>query len=106
VLQGKGRTSQVMKAMDVKDALASASAGKKTLDWLIARVAEKSFFGRWRLKNRTPEMLAALGALASFWNQVPEVQDIIALATKLNDPGIRKAMGAQRITGRFKAFTD
>jgi len=107
VLQaGRGRTSQMMKAMDVPDAAASAAAAKKTLTWLLARVAEKSFFGRWKLKNRTPEMLAALGALASYWNHVPEVQAVIAIAQKLNDPEIKKAMGAQRVSGRFKAFTD
>lgn len=106
VLSGKGRTSQMLRAMDVKDAAASASAGKKTLDWLIARVAEKSFFGRWRLRNKSPEMLAAVGALASYWNQAPEAQEIIALAVKANDPEIKKAMGAQRVTGKFRALPE
>ena len=105
VLSGRGRTSQMMKAMDLNPASA-ASAGKKTLDWLIARVAEKSFFGRWKLKNKSPEMLAALSALASYWNQVPEVQEIVAIATKTGDAEMRKAMGAQRVTGRFKAMAE
>src|SRR6185503_19498213 len=106
VLSGRGRTSQMMKAFDMKEPAASANAGKKTLDWLIARVAEKRFFGRWKLKPKSPEMLAALGAIASYWTQAPAAQEIIALAVKLNDPELKKAMGAQRVTGRFKAMAD
>lgn len=106
VLSGRGRTSQMMRALEIKDAGTVAAAGKKTLNWLIARVAERGFFGRWKLKPKSPEMLAAIGALSSYWNQAPEAQAIIALALKLNDPEIKKAMGAQRVTGQFKAMVE
>jgi hypothetical protein len=86
---------------------AAANASKKTYDWLVARVAEKSrLFRRWKLRDKSPEMLASLGALAAYWAHDPDVQDIINLAVKANDLEIRKALGAQRVTGKFKAITD
>lgn len=104
---GRGRTSQMMRAMQTEATPAAAAAtNKKTLDWLVARVAQKGFFGRWKLKDKSPEMLAALSALSAYWTQVPEVQEIIAVATKQNDPELRKAMGAQRVTAKMKAITD
>ena len=107
VLSGTGRTSQMMRAMHVESLPAAASAtGKKTLDWLVSRVAQKGFFGRWKLKDKSPEMLASLGALSAYWQQLPEVQEIIALATRQNDPELRKAMGAPRATQKFKAMQD
>jgi len=51
-------------------------------------------------------MLAALGALASYWNHDPIVQEILNLAIKSNDAEMKKAMGAQRVTGKFKAITE
>lgn len=106
-LTGRGRTSQMMRAMHVESTPApSATAAKKTLDWLVNRVAEKSFFGRWKLKAKSPEMLAALGALAAYWNEVPDVGEIVGLAMRSGDPELRKAMAAQRVTGKFKAITD
>jgi hypothetical protein len=51
-------------------------------------------------------MLAALSALAAYWSHDPSVQEIVNMAIKSNDPDMRKAMGAQRVTGKFKAITD
>jgi hypothetical protein len=105
VLTGRGRTSVMMKAVDVQ--AAAAAGGKKSMDWLINKVAQRSrFLRRWHLQPKSAEMLAALSALASYWNHNPDVQDILNLAIKSNDPELKKAMGAQRVTGKFKAFTD
>ena len=108
VLQGKGRTSQMMRAVTADENPAETAAkNKKTLEWLMGRVARRSRFRRkWELNPKSPEMLAALGALAAYWQQDPDVQEIIGLAIKSNDPELKKAMGAQRVTGRFKAVTD
>ena len=108
MLQGKGRTSQMMRAVSADENPAETAAKhKKTLDWLISRVARKSRFRRkWELLPRSPEMLAALGALAAYWQQDPDVQEIISVAIKTGDAEIKKALGAQRVTGRFKAVTD
>jgi hypothetical protein len=51
-------------------------------------------------------MLAALSALASYWGQDPDVQEVVQLILKGNDPELKKALGAQRVTGRFKAIAD
>ena len=108
MLQGKGRTSQMMRAMTTDENPAETAAKhKKTLDWLIARVAKKSRFRRkWELMPKTPEMMAALGALAAYWNHDADVQEILNAAIKSGDVDLRKAMGAQRVTGRFKAITE
>ena len=104
-LSGKGRTSVMMKSSDVQ--AATAAGGKKAMDWLLTKVAQRSrFLRRWQLQPKSPEMLAALGALAAYWNHVPEVQEILNLAIKANDPELKKAMGAQRVTGKFKAVTN
>jgi hypothetical protein len=107
VLTGRGRTSQMMRAFDLQDASSQAAAGKKTLGWLTAKVAQKSrFLRRWQLQPKSPEMLASLGALAAYWGQDPDVQEILNLAVKSGDADLKKAMGTQRATGKFKAFID
>lgn len=108
VLTGKGRTSQMMRAVtaDATPA-ATAAVSKKTMEWLIGKVGQKSrFLRKWELQPKSPEMLAALAALAAYWAQDPVVQEILNLAIKSNDPELRKALGAQRVTGKFKAITE
>jgi len=105
MLTGKGRTSVMIKSTDVQ--AAQAASGKKTMDWLVNKVAQRSrFLRKWQLQDKSPEMLAALAALAAYWNHVPDVQEILNIAIKSGDPDLKKAMGAQRVTGRFKAITD
>jgi hypothetical protein len=104
-LSGKGRTSVMMKSSDVQ--AASADSGRKTMEWLVNKVAQRSrFLRKMQLQPKSPEMLAALGALAAYWNQHPDVQEIVQLALKTKDPELKNAMGAQRVTGKFKAITD
>jgi len=108
MLQGKGRTSQMLRAVAVDtNPAATAAAGKKTFDWLVSKVAARSRFRRkLQLAEKSPEMLASLGALAAYWGGDPDVQEIIQLVLKSNDPELKKALGAQRVTGKFKAITD
>ena len=108
VLKGQGRTSQMLRAVHADENPAETAAKhKKTLDWLITRVAKRSrFLRKWELQPKSPEMLAALGALAAYWAQDPEVQEILNVAIKSGDAELKKAMGSQRVTGRFKAITD
>ncbi|MEX2179457.1 MAG: hypothetical protein WD801_12155 [Gemmatimonadaceae bacterium] len=108
MLTGSGRTSQMMRAVTADaNPAATSAANKKTLDWLMGRVATRSrFLRKWQLQPKSAEMLAALGALAAYWAQDPDVQEILNLAIKAADPELKKAMGAQRVTGKFKAITD
>lgn len=108
VLTGKGRTSTVMRAVtaDATPA-ATAAASKKTMEWLIGKVAKQSrFLKKWELQPKSPEMLAALGALAAYWTMDPTVQEILNICIKSGDAELKKALGSQRVTGRFKAITD
>ena len=110
MLQGKGRTSQMMRAV-TEDAnpAATAAASKKTMEWLISKTARQSrFLRKWELLPKSPEMLASLGALVAYWHNDPTVQEIVTLAIRATttDADIRKALGSQRVTGKFKAITD
>ena len=108
VVTGRGRTSTVMRAVtaDATPA-ATAAASKKTMEWLISKAARQSrFLKKWELLPKSQEMLAALGALAAYWTMDPTVQEILNLCIKSNDAELKKALGAQRVTGKFKAITD
>jgi hypothetical protein len=106
MLSGQGRTSTVMRAVTADTTpAATAAASKKTMEWLIGRVAKQSrFLKKWELQPKSPEMLAALGALAAYWTMDPTVQEILNLCVKSGDAELKKALGAQRVTGRFKAI--
>lgn len=108
VMTGRGRTSTIMRAVtaDATPA-ATAAASKKTMEWLISKVAKQSrFMKKWELLPKSPEMLAALGALAAYWTMDPTVQEILNLGIKSGDAELKKALGSQRVTGKFKAITD
>ena len=51
-------------------------------------------------------MLAALGALAAYWTMDPIVQEILNICIKSGDAELKKALGSQRVTGKFKAITE
>ena len=110
MLQGRGRTSQIMRAVTADaNPAATAAASKKTMEWLISKTARQSrFLKKWELLPKSPEMLAALSALVAYWHHDPTVQEIVNLAIRATttDADIRKALGAQRVTGKFKAITD
>ena len=104
VLQGQGRTSQMLRIVEPDS---GAKSNKKALKWLVARVAHRTrFLRQLKLQPKTPEMLAALGALAAYWMNEPTVQEIIALAIKTGDPDYKKAMSAQRSTGKFRTTSE
>jgi hypothetical protein len=100
VLTGQGRTSQMLRAADAEQS--APANGRKTLDWLVTRVAQRSrFLRQWKLQPKSAEMLAALGALSAYWMNEPTVQQIVALALKSGDPDYKKAVASQRATGKF-----
>lgn len=106
VVEGRGRTSAVIRAGDVE---AAVSGAQKTLAWLINRVAQRSrFLRQWKLHPKSPQMLAALGALYAYWMNDADVQEIVAVASRSGDPEIRKAMAAPppRATGQFKMLAE
>ena len=104
MLSGRGRASQMMRAID-PDRTVAAGRAKKTYDKLVGTVASKSIFGRWKLRPKSPYMLAALGALSTYWSHDPVVRKIVALAVKSGDLELRRAMSAPRASGQFKTTT-
>jgi hypothetical protein len=54
-------------------------------------VARTKWLRRRKLANKTPEMMAALGALAAYWKTDERAKDVIAMAEKSRDPDVRQA---------------
>ena len=63
------------------------------VDWVLrfVMVGRKRFFGGERLAPKTPELLAALTALGSYWPRDPRVLSTLARAAKSPDAEIRNA---------------
>jgi hypothetical protein len=65
-----------------------------TLKWLLGFVVNEA---RWprrpRLRPATPEMLAALSAIAALWRDDPDAAAALTLAEKSKDPEVRAKLG-------------
>ena len=63
------------------------------MDWVLrfVMVGRKRFFGGERLAPKSPELLAALTALGSYWPRDPRVLSTLARAAKSPDAEIRNA---------------
>jgi hypothetical protein len=63
------------------------------VDWVLrfVMVGRKRFFGGERLAPKSPELLAALTALGSYWPRDPRVVETLARAAKSPDAEIRHA---------------
>lgn len=66
-----------------------------TRDCLIRRaLARRRWLPGRRLAPKSPEMVAAIGGLATHWPSDPAVQDVLRLAARSADPEIRAAAGS------------
>lgn len=66
-------------------------------DWLVRRtLARKQWLRRQRLAPRTPELLAALAALAGRWREDDTVAPVLALAAASTDPDVQAAIRPAR----------
>ena len=63
------------------------------VEWVLrfVMIGRKRFFGGERLAPKSPELLAALTALGSYWAKDPRVASTLARAAKSTDPEIRNA---------------
>jgi RNase H-fold protein (predicted Holliday junction resolvase) len=72
-----------------------AVAGRRdeaTLPWLLGRVQRRTkWLKRLRLREKSPEMLAALGSLAALWTAHTDAETALAIARKSKDPDVRHA---------------
>jgi len=83
-----------------------AVAGRRddvVLPWLLAHVQRRTkWLKRLKLREKSPEMLAALGSLAAFWREHPETRDAIAMALKSKDADIRQVVAGPRVPGGIR----
>lgn len=75
--------------------------------WLLQRVQRRTkWMRRLKLRDKGPEMLAALSVLAAFWRDTPETKDAMTLAMKSKDVDIRQAVSSPRVTGAMRAIAE
>ena len=78
-----------------------------TREWLLRRVVGRTkWLHRLKLLSPSVEMLAALGALAAFWNDDPGVQDALNLARRSRDAEVRQTVAHPRVTGPMRAVSE
>lgn len=72
----------------------------ETLSWLLSHVITEA---RWprrpKLRTATPEMLAALGMIASGWSDDPAASTALSLAAQSREPDVRAKLGRGHATG-------
>lgn len=67
-----------------------------TLDWILRRtVVSSGLLRRTRLAPATPELLASLGALATYWPDDPRAAAAISLARESTSASLRAAVNAR-----------
>jgi hypothetical protein len=77
-----------------------------TRRWLLERVVGRTkWLRRRKLNAPTPEVLAALSALAVFWKDDQEAKDAVAMAERSRDAEVRKAVSQPRVTGVMRTVT-
>lgn len=90
----RGDWDSQLRTMGIR--IVARQRGATTLQWLLDLVVTGA---RWPLKQRlrpaTPEMLAALSAIVSFWRTDPTAAFALGLAERSKDPEVRtKLTGA------------
>ena len=80
-----------LRALAIRAVGASRSSNSKL--WLIEQCSTVTqLLKRRKLRPATPEVMAALGALASYWPDDKQVKPLLELARRSKDPDIRQAM--------------
>jgi hypothetical protein len=70
-----------------------------TLAWLLDFVVTKAHWPRKKkLRPSTPEMLAALSMVATYWLTDPAAETVVRLAEQSRDPGVRAKVARSRGT--------
>ncbi len=62
---------------------------------LAIAVAPKKFLRRTRLASRSPEMLAAVAALVTYWPDEPRARAVVAMARQSRDPEVNALADAK-----------
>ncbi|HJP84801.1 MAG TPA: hypothetical protein VJ852_02330 [Gemmatimonadaceae bacterium] len=74
--------------------------GPHDLEWLLNHVmTETNWARRPKLRPSSPEMLAALGMIATHWRNHPAAETALKLAEQSRDPEVRAKLTRTRATG-------
>ena len=72
--------------------LVAASGVEAGLPWLIKRSLRKHWLFRTpRLREKSLELLAAVGGIAAYWHEAPEAAVVLGLVARSTDEDIRRA---------------
>ena len=98
-----GELDASLRALGIRTVGAGAS-DQGTRDWLLRHATTRTkWLRRKKLLHNTPEMLAALSALAAYWKDDPEAKDAVAMAHRSKDAEVRQAVSQPRVTGPMRA---
>jgi hypothetical protein len=89
VVQSPERSAE-LRTLGVK-ALAGSRSPLALTTLLEQCTSGRSLLGRTKLKQASPEMVEALGALAAGWAEREEVKEVLDQASRSKDPQIRRA---------------
>lgn len=103
----RGDLDASLRALAIRAVAGSRGAERDALvlPWLLAMVYRRTkWLRRPKLEDKSPEMLAALGAVASFWRDHPDAKDVLAMALRSKDADMRQAVATPRATGSMRAI--
>jgi hypothetical protein len=91
----QGELDSQLRTMCIR--IVAQDRGKRTLSWLLGHVVTEA---RWprrpKLRASTPEMLAALGAIANGWRTDSAAAIAIGLAEQSKEADVRAKLGRPR----------
>lgn len=71
------------------------ATGAQALPRLVELAGGRRILRGWRLAPKSPVVLAAIGALAKYWGDHPQVSGLLAEARQHPDPDVRLAAEAR-----------
>jgi hypothetical protein len=84
----RGELDSQLRTMGIR--IVAQQRTPETLAWLLSYVVTEAHWPRRpKLRQSTPEMLAALSVIAAYWGNHPGAESIITLAERSRDPEVR-----------------
>jgi hypothetical protein len=84
----RGELDSQLRTMGIR--IVAQQRTPETLAWLLRYVVTEAHWPRRpKLRQSTPEMLAALSVIAAYWGHDPAAESIITLAERSRDPEVR-----------------
>ncbi|HJP60979.1 MAG TPA: hypothetical protein VJ865_13310, partial [Gemmatimonadaceae bacterium] len=93
----RGELDSQLRTMGIR--IIGQRRGPTDLEWLLEHVmTETNWARRPRLRPSSPEMLAALSMIATYWRNDPGAQTALKLAEQSRDPEVRAKLTRTRTT--------